>query len=180
MAAQWVFWAACAAALSITSAAAEGDDYPFAAFLGTWTLEDDRFQQVWDGQTVETLSIPGHMTNCQPLNTQGSVLCLVDAVDFQGHILWTVAADGKTVRHQSHFGTSRMGDGEGTLDQAGNLTLKIRFHDEPEGTYRVYHYQWDGADRYEMMSRQYTTDGQPTGNWYGGAFVRFENENASQ
>jgi len=29
---------------------------PFARFFGEWTLKDDRFQQVWDGKTVETLT----------------------------------------------------------------------------------------------------------------------------
>lgn len=164
---------------------AQPDDHPFSAFFGLWTLENDQFQQVWDGETVETLSIPGHLTRCEPLNTVGSVLCLVDAGGFEGHILWSVSSDGETVAHQSHFGTARLGDGEGRIDDEGNLKLRVSFSDEPSGTYRIYEYSWDGGDRYEMISRQYTSENELTGNWYGGAFVRvdergIENANVSQ
>ena len=144
----------------------------FARFVGEWKLKDDTFQQVWDGKTVETLSIPGHRTICEPVNTAKSILCSVDAVDFQGHILWAVQDDAKTVSHLSHFGQSRLGDGIGELNETGDLTLSIRFSDEPAGTYRVYRYQWVSPDEYTMVSRQYDTTGTPTGNWYGGSFVR--------
>ena len=90
---------------------------------------------------------------------------------FAGHILWAVNSDG-SVSHLSHFGTSRLGDGIGRLDDEGNLSLSVRFSDEPEGSYRIYRYNWVSADEYHMMSRQYADDGTPTGNWYGGYFVR--------
>lgn len=162
------------------SAVSDEVNHPFARFFGTWTLENDRFQQVWDEKTVETLSIPNHLTECASLNTPGSVLCVVDAGDFAGHILWTLAPDGETVAHQSHFGTRRLGDGKGSLSENGDLVLRIRFTDEPEGTYRVYEYIWDGPDRYEMRSRQYTAQGERTGNWYGGAFIRIGNASESR
>jgi hypothetical protein len=144
---------------------------PLSAFMGEWTLKDDRFQQVWDGKTVETVTIPRHFTKCDPINTEASVLCVVSAGDLKGHILWTMGA-GNQVHHQSHFGTERTGVGVGRLDGRSNLTLKIGFRDEPEGTYREYSYVWVSADEYTMMSRQYDKHGRATGNWYGGTFVR--------
>ena len=144
---------------------------PLNAFMGEWTLKDDRFQQVWDGATVETLTIPRHYTKCDRINTEGSVLCVVSAGDLKGHILWTMGADNR-VHHLSHFGTERTGVGVGTLDERSNLALKIGFRDEPEGTYREYEYTWVSANEYTMMSRQYDRNGQATGNWYGGTFVR--------
>lgn len=161
-------------ALSPASAqqADHDDAYAFERFIGEWKLKDDRFQQVWDGQTLETLSIPGHRTNCEPVNTSQSILCMVDAVDFEGHILWTVEDNQKTVSHLSSFGSSRIGRGTGSLDEDGNLSLSIAFADEPEGTYRQYTYVWKSDDEYEMVSTQYSLDGEPTGNWYAGSFVR--------
>lgn len=147
---------------------------PFARFFGTWTLQDDRFQQVWDTRTVETLTIPNHLTNCAPVNTGKSVLCVVDAGDLRGHILWAFDDASSELRHLSHFGTSRLGTGGGSLSEAGDLTITIRFSDEPEQTYRVYEYQWIDDDAYSMLSTQYNEDGSKTGNWYGGTFVRVQ------
>lgn len=176
-----LFLIARAAVLTVialaVSASARSEDrgqatFPFERFVGEWTLEDDRFEQVWDGETLEVLSIPGHHTDCAALNTDYSVLCVVNAGGLKGHILWVASADRRAVRHLSHFGDRRVGEGGGTLDDEGNLTLTIRFEDEPTGTYRRYTYEWLGDDRYEMTSVQYGVDDTPTGNWYGGVFVR--------
>lgn len=163
--------------MSSTSLAASDESgapapYPFERFVGEWKLKNDRFQQVWDGKTVETLSIPAHRTQCSPVNTDHSILCVVDAVDFRGHILWAIQADGSSVSHLSQFGGARLGDGAGTLDSSSNLSLTIRFSDEPEGTYRHYTYEWVSPDEYRMISTQYAANGKATGNWYGGNFVR--------
>lgn len=152
------------------AAAYEGN--PFAPFFGEWTLKEDKFQQVWDGKTVENLLIPNHHTRCAPINTNRSVMCVVDAGDLKGHIFWSYDSAQQRVHHLSHFGTARNGVGTGTLSARGDLKSKISFQDEPAGSYRVYEYTWVSADEYTMMSRQYSADGKPTGNWYGGTFVR--------
>lgn len=144
---------------------------PLSAFIGEWTLKNDLFQQVWDGKTVETITIPKHFTKCDPINTEGSVLCVVSAGHLKGHILWVMGAN-RHVHHLSHFGTERSGVGVGMLDERSNLALKISFRDEPEGTYRLYNYTWVSRDEYTMMSRQYDKHGRATGNWYGGTFIR--------
>ncbi len=162
----------CAALFANLLLPAARADTPFSSFLGEWTLKDDKFQQVWDGETVETLSIPDHYTLCETLNTDGSVLCSVTAGDLRGHILWSIDVLSETVHHQSHFGVQRLGSGTGTLNGTQDLTLKVSFKDEPDGTYRIYEYVWLDADSYSMMSRQYDADGLATGNWYGGVFVR--------
>ena len=170
---------ACASASSVAPAVASSTpeasvfhDSPFARFFGTWTLKDDRFQQVWDTRTLETLTIPKHLTNCAPVNTAKTVLCVVDAGDLRGHILWAFDNATSGLRHLSHFGSSRLGTGRGTLSDDGDLTITIRFSDEPEQTYRVYEYRWIDENAYSMVSTQYHDDGSQTGNWYGGTFVR--------
>lgn len=147
---------------------------PFAPFFGEWTLKEDKFQQVWDGKTLENLVIPNHHTRCAPINTNRSVMCVVDAGDLKGHIFWTYDTAQQRVHHLSHFGTARNGVGAGTLNEKGDLHSRVSFADEPEGRYRLYEYVWVSKDEYTMMSRQYSSDGKPTGNWYGGTFVRLK------
>lgn len=146
----------------------------FAAFIGEWTLKEDRFQQVWDGRTVETLSIANHYTKCDSLNSTHSTICVVNAGDLKGQIYWAFDTKKKTLHHLSHFGTHRIGVGMGFIDGDGNLKNRVTFTDEPEGTYRIYEYVWVSADEYTMMSRQYNADNIATGNWYGGTFVRIK------
>ncbi|MEL7488571.1 MAG: hypothetical protein AAGJ87_15305, partial [Pseudomonadota bacterium] len=145
---------------------------PFQRFLGVWTLKDDAFQQVWDGETVETLRIPDHVTTCAPVNTEKSVMCVVDVVGNPGHIFWAYDDRADAFRHLSHFGAARLGHGDGAILENGDLRITVSFSDEPAGTYRKYEYNWVSDDEYAMMSRQFTADGAPTGNWYGGSFVR--------
>ena len=144
----------------------------FSNFIGTWTLKDDKFELVWDGETVETLDIPNHITVCTSETTASSVSCAVDGGGLQGQIFWVADDQRRTLHHLSHFGENRMGVGTGTISSEGNLKNRIVFSDEPEGTYRIYEYVWISPDEYHMMSRQYGVDGTPTGNWYGGTFVR--------
>ncbi|MEM6338267.1 MAG: hypothetical protein AAF752_16960 [Bacteroidota bacterium] len=158
--------------VSLGGVGEEPADNPFSKFFGEWTLKDDTFQQVWDGETVETLTIENHYTNCQAINTDMSVLCVVDAAGLNGHILWTYDSDQERVHHLSHFGTSRNGVGSGTLNGNADLTTRVSFQGEPAGSYRIYEYAWVSEDEYTMMSRQYDESGEPTGNWYGGTFVR--------
>lgn len=145
---------------------------PFARFIGEWALKGDRFQQVWDGKTVETLTITGHHTRCAEVNTDRSILCVVTSPDLAGHILWSYDGDRKQVHHLSHFGLARNGVGSGSVDERSNLRLRVRFQDEPEGSYRIYEYNWVSDDEYSMMSRQFDQNDTPTGNWYGGSFIR--------
>lgn len=145
---------------------------PFANFLGTWALKEGRFEQVWDGETLETVTILGHRTECSVINTSQSTLCRVNAGDFQGHILWAYDEEQKEFGHLSHFGTSRLGQGRGQIEDDGSLRIRVSFSDEPDGTFREYRYDWVSEDEYIMQSIQYDASNLPTGNRYGGTFIR--------
>jgi hypothetical protein len=151
---------------------APAGENPFSALFGQWTLKDDKFHYVGDGRTVEIQTIPNHHTNCARVNTDRSMLCVVKAGALNGHTLWTYDASKQQVHWLSHFGTERTGVGTGAFDKASNLTFKVRFTDEPEGSYREYRYEWVSPDEYTLMSKQYDAQGRATGNWYGGTFIR--------
>lgn len=144
----------------------------FSPFIGEWTLKENKFEQVWDGKTKETLTILNHHTKCKPVNTDKSVLCVVDTPELKGHIFWTYDSDQNQIHHLSHFGQNRNGVGTGTINNNGDLKTRVRFQGESEGSYRIYDYKWVSKDEYTMHSTQYDSTGKTTGNWYGGIFVR--------
>jgi len=143
---------------------------PFHRFFGEWTLKNDDWKQNW-GNGDEAVKIPNHHTVSKALNTNNSVLSVVDTPP-AGHILWTYNPVKKTVQHLSSFGDLRIGVGEGTVDENGNLKLKVSFEGEAPGTYRRYSYTWISDDEYELRSVQYDRNDKPTGLFYGGNFVR--------
>lgn len=143
---------------------------PFARFLGEWTLKDDLWFENWGGIS-DTVKMPNHHTVCRAINTDNSLLCVVSTPP-AGHILWAFNPVKKTVHHLSSFGELRIGTGEGSLDEKGDLHLKVSFEGEAPGTYRLYDYVWITADEYDMKSVQYDATGKATGLSYGGRFVR--------
>jgi hypothetical protein len=168
---------ACALAISSTLMAQSAANPPagnpanhFARFFGEWTLKDDAWSHNWGGGT-ENIKIPNHHTLCKPVNTQNSVLCVVSTPP-QGHILWVFNPVKKEVRHLSSFGDERIGVGQGTINERGDLQLKVSFEGEAAGTYRIYHYTWISDDEYDMKSVQYDARDKATGLFYGGRFIR--------
>jgi hypothetical protein len=143
---------------------------PFARFLGEWTLKDDAWSQNW-GNGRENIKILNHHTTCKAINTDNSVLCVVDTPP-QGHILWAFNPVRKEVHHLSSFGELRIGVGQGALNDKGDLRLKVSFEGEAPGTYRIYDYVWISQDEYDMRSVQYDASNKETGLFYGARFVR--------
>ena len=145
---------------------------PFNKFVGEWTLKENKWSQNW-GSGSEHILIPNHYTLSKELNTPNSLLSIIDT-EPKGHILWTYNPVKKEVNHLSNFGTSRPGVGKGTLNENGDLTLKVSFEGEPEGSYRLYTYKWISLNEYELLSLQLGKDDKPTKNFYSGTFIRID------
>jgi hypothetical protein len=143
---------------------------PFYKFIGEWTLKDDKWSHNW-GSGPEHIKIPNHYTMTKALNTNNSLLQMVDTPP-AGHILWVYNPVKKEIYHLSSFGTERSGVGSGSVNKNGDVTLKVAFQGEVEGTYRIYTYKWINYNEYELKSIQYGSDDKPTGLFYGGTFVR--------
>lgn len=148
---------------------------PFNKFIGEWTLKEDKWSQNW-GQADEHIKIPNHHTICRELNTSNSLLAVIDGAPPHGHIFWSYNPVKKEVNHLSNFGISRAGVGKGTVNENGDIFLKISFSDEPEGTYRLYTYKWASKNEYDLKSIQYDANDKPTGFFYSGTFVRIQNK----
>ncbi len=144
---------------------------PFRKFIGEWTLKNDDWSQNWGGAD-EHIKIPHHHTICMELNTPNTLLAVIDGTPPYGHIFWSYNPVKKEVDHLSSFGTKRAGVGKGTVNENGDVSLKLSFADEAAGTYRLYTYTWISADEYELKSVQYDANGKATGLFYGGLFVR--------
>jgi len=146
---------------------------PFRKFIGEWGLKNDHWTHNWGGET-ETIKIPGHHTISRQLNTNNSLLSIIDGPEPNGHIFWSYNPNTGEVGHLSSFGSIRAGTGTGTVSEEGDVQLKLTFEGEPEGTYRIYNYKWIGENEYHMRSVQYYENDEPTGLFYEGNFVRLE------
>lgn len=144
---------------------------PFRKFIGEWTLKEDNWSQGY-GKDIEHLKIPNHHTVCKEVNTDNSLLWVVDSPSSKGHIFWTYNHDKKEVRWLSSFYSFRSGVGQGSVNANGDVTFKVSFEGEPAGTYGLYVYKWISPDEYEMTSIQYNDKGERTGGFYGGTFIR--------
>lgn len=143
----------------------------FKKFIGEWALKDDNWTQNW-GNGTEEIKIKNHHTINKELNTANSLLSVIDGTPPFGHIFWSYNPVKNEVNHLSSFGTTRAGVGKGTLNEKGDVSLKVSFADEAEGTYRLYTYKWVSDNEYELKSTQYNSKNEPTGFYYGGNFVR--------
>lgn len=144
---------------------------PFAKFIGEWTLKDDTWIQNWGGKN-DTIKIPKHHTISTQINTENSLLSIIDGPEPNGHIFWSFNPNTKEVSHLSSFGNIRAGVGIGEFYDQNNLKLKVSFEGEAPGTYRIYTYEWIGDSEYALNSVQFDKDDNPTGLFYKGIFVR--------
>ncbi|WP_299314701.1 hypothetical protein [uncultured Aquimarina sp.] len=146
---------------------------PFVKFIGQWTLKNDNWTHNW-GNGTTTIKIPKHHTVSQDINTSNSLLSIVDGPEPNGHIFWSYNPNTKVVDHLSSFGTIRAGKGKGTINEKGDVKLKLSFEGEPKGTYRIYNYKWINKDEYHMKSVQFSEENTPTGLFYEGVFRRIK------
>lgn len=151
----------------------EKSENPFAQFIGAWTLKEDTWIHNWGG-TTDTIKIPNHHTVCAQINTEHSLLSIIDGPEPNGHIFWTYNPNTKKVDHLSSFGSIRIGTGIGQFYGENNLRLKVSFEGEAIGTYRIYTYEWVSPNEYQLNSVQYDSNNFPTGLFYRGRFIRIE------
>lgn len=149
----------------------ENSKNPFAQFIGEWTLKNDTWIQNWGGST-DTVKIPGHHTVSAQVNTDNSLLSIIDGPEPNGHIFWSHNPNTGKVSHLSSFGEIREGIGSGEFYGENNLRLKVKFEGEGEGTYRIYTYEWVSENEYALKSLQYDSNDKATGLFYQGDFVR--------
>lgn len=144
---------------------------PFGKFIGEWTLKNDDWTHNW-GSGPETIKIPSHHTVSKQLNTNNTLLSIIDGPEPNGHIFWSYNPNTGEVHHLSSFGEIRAGNGSGKVTENGDVELKLVFEGEPKGTYRIYNYTWISNDEYHMKSVQFSENDEPTGLFYEGNFVR--------
>lgn len=147
----------------------------FKKFIGEWTLKNYEWTQNW-GSGTERIKIPQHHTISTGINTKNSLLSIIDGPKPNGHIFWSYNPNTKEIHHLSSFGELRAGQGKGTFDENGDIELQLCFEGEPKDTYRIYTYKWLNSNEYHMKSVQFSKNGEPTGLFYEGSFVRFQNE----
>jgi ketosteroid isomerase-like protein len=144
---------------------------PFRKFIGEWTLKDDNWEQGYNGKT-DIVKIPNHFTICKEVNTDNSLLWVIEAPNSKGHIFWSFNSAEESVQWSSSFYSYRSGTGKGTVSENGDVTFKVSFEGEPSGSFGIYKYQWVSSNEFILSSVQYDDKGHPTGQTYGGNFIR--------
>jgi hypothetical protein len=147
-------------------------DNPFKKFMGEWTLKNDNWEQGDGKQVNEQIKLPDHYTLCKEVNTGNSMLWTVEATSAKGHIMWVYNTEKKEINWVSSFYPARSGAGSGSINENGDVRIKVTFEGEPAGTYRIYNYTWINDNEYVLRSLQYNDKEEPTGSFYGGTFVR--------
>jgi hypothetical protein len=146
---------------------------PFKKFIGQWTLKDNNWEQGYNGKT-DIVKIPNHFTVCKEVNTDNSLLWVIEAPNSKGHIFWSFNSSDKTVHWSSSFYAYRSGVGNGSVSENGDVTFKVSFEGEPAGSYGVYTYKWVSNKEFILSSVQYDEKGNATGQTYGGTFVKVD------
>lgn len=86
----------------------------------------------------------------EEINTDNSLLWIVDATSSRGHIIWVYNNEKKEVEHISSFFPSRSGVGKGNVNENGDVQLIVMFEGEPANTYRKYSYTWINENEYAL------------------------------
>ena len=143
---------------------------PFKKFIGEWTLKDDNWVVTYGNERF-IQKIPNHFTTCKEINTDNSLLWVIEAPNSRGHIFWTYDHAKKEVFWSSNFYSYRTGTGKGTQTENGDLYFKLTFEGDADGAYGIYTYRWISDNEYELKSVQYNSKDEVTGG-YGGTFIR--------
>ncbi|GAA4275841.1 CBM20 domain-containing protein [Aquimarina mytili] len=145
---------------------------PFKKFIGEWKLKDDNWEYTDENLRKRSIKIPGHHTICKEINTNNSVLLIVDTGASHGSAFWNYDSDKKETNSLSSFSGNRTSAGRGTINANGDIKSKVRFQGVDDGRYRIYTYNWVSKDEYILKSVEYDKNDKPTGSYYRATFVR--------
>ncbi len=151
---------------------AEKIENPFKKFIGEWKLKDDNWEYIDENLNKRITKIPNHNTTCKEINTNNSVLLIVDMGASHGSAFWNYDSDKKETNSLSSFSGNRTSTGKGTIDENGNIKSKVFFQGITDGRYRIYTYNWVSENEYVLKSIEYDKNDEPTGISYGGTFIR--------
>ncbi len=155
---------------------AEKIENPFKKFIGKWTLKNDDWEHTDQDLIQRKIKRPNHFTVCKEINTNNSVLFIVDTGAYHGSVFWNYDSDKKSINTLSSFSGNRTTVGSGTIDKEGNMKNKVFFQGITDGRYRQYTYNWVSENEYILKSVEYDKNHKPTGVSYGGTFVRIKKE----
>ncbi len=151
---------------------AEKLENPFKKFIGEWKLKDDNWEYIDENLNKSSIKIPGHHTICKEVNTNNSVLLIVEMGVSHGSAFWNYDSDKKETNSLSSFSGNQTSVGKGTINDNGDIKSKVRFQGVNDGRYRIYTYKWVSEDEYVLKSIEYDKNDKPTGISYGGTFIR--------
>jgi hypothetical protein len=141
---------------------------PFENFIGEWVLKDDIFENNFGGEYRADVN-PNRSFVAKKMGTSNSMLWVEDFAGFKVDIFWTYDFKKEQIHHLSM--SDDIAKGMGKFKENGDLELKLVYENGCEGCYRIYSFQWKSENEFFFRGKLHR-DGEPTGDFYGGTFIR--------
>ena len=142
---------------------------PFRKFIGNWGMKNGIWESSFGGKYSESIDTSRLFIAQSPTNQ--SLLWDYDLGSAKGVILWTFSGTNKEVYHLSANSYGPMAQGVGTINDNGDINLKLYFDGECPTCYRMYRYKFISSDEIYFRVTYYKDD-KETGDFYGGTYVR--------
>ena len=144
---------------------------PLEMFEGDWILKKDKWKSSFDCNYSETI-LPNIIFSAQLVDPKNTLRWYYDFKNgFQASVLWVYDEETEILYDLSNNSYNHIGSGSGKFDEKNDLRLKIQFRNLDEKQYTIYQYHWISPDEFDLKATNYNDDS-PTGDFYGGTFVR--------
>jgi|GEM_PF-1990247 len=149
-------------------------------FEGEWKLKDNVWKSRINSVYKEDVN-PNRSFVAKAVSPENTILWEEDFDNGAwATLLWTYHKETGRVNHISNTTDNNIGIGVGEFDNNNDLTIKIVYPNGCTNCHRIYSFHWIKAGEFDFKATIFK-DGEPTGDFYGGTFVKNssnrENEN---
>ena len=149
---------------------------PLENFVGDWVLKDGIWKGVANGKHWESVH-PDLIFNAKLIGPQNTLLWLYDfgkdGPFTTAVVLWAYDEKSNIVYDLSNNSNNHVAMGKGRFEENNDLKIKMDFVTKSLIDFNLYHWHWISPDEFELIVTIYKNN-TPTGNTYGGTFVRNE------
>jgi catechol 2,3-dioxygenase-like lactoylglutathione lyase family enzyme len=140
-------------------------------FEGEWKLKDNVWKSKSDSVYKEDVN-PNRSFVAKAVSPENTLLWEEDFDNGAwATLLWTYHWETGRVNHISNTTDNNIGIGVGEFDNNNDLTIRIVYPNGCTNCHRIYTFHWIEAGEFDFKATIYKDD-KPTGDFYGGTFIR--------